>query len=907
MFWNLLEKYSTQTALISPEYEHISYECLAHLADNAGFHGGVRRLALIEMDNSVASIAAYLGALRAGHAIILTNAGSPTALEALIERYDPELVWTQQPKFDVRALSPQNALHSDVAILTDAGNPPAREALIERHDPELVWTQQREVDVRALSPQNALHSDVAIMLSTSGTTGSPKLVRLSAASLEANARSIADYLAIDGEVRAVTTLPPAYSYGLSVINSHLAAGAALVLTDMSVTDRDFAELLSRFGVTSMAGVPYTYELLEATGLIDALPASMKILTQAGGRLAPERIERIRKAAEQQGASFFVMYGQTEATARMSYVPPDQLVSFPDCIGRPIPGGRFSFRDPETNATADGAGELIYHGPNVMMGYANTREDLARGHELDALATGDLAEIAAPGVYRITGRKSRFLKIFGLRIALDEVEREASRRGWTAVATGDDTCITVAIEGPQDPAPLADQLAQHFGLPANRVVAVSFPSLPRLDNGKIDYRAVMTAASCTPEGNDQGEAPLAAYTAFLARLARKPAVATSMSFEAIGGDSLNYVEGSIILERAFGRVPQGWEAMTLDDLAAIAPSADVPMPRGAPPKTLDTRYIQAMRTIAILLVVGAHAKEPFRGTAGSPPLISFTHVNVIFIFVAGYLFQYLLTSFHYSSYLRVKLKTVILPYITISIPAIAMYMVGMKDLSTLGAPSWVDSPHEWVGYMLVTGTHLGPLWFIPMIAIVYIASPLLKAMDDRPNLYWSIFPLLLLSAFVGRSATDNNPLQAFVFYLPVYIIGMWSSRYRDRLLPVLQRNWPPLLAALLLPALVYVGEKGAQELSFISKILFSMGLLGLLSRVSAKLSKTFDWIGDLSFGIYFVHGYIAAVFLILMRKHVVVYGVFEYLFVLTVIFAGSTAVVLAAKRLLGSRSRMIIGA
>ena len=553
MFWQDLERFDDAIALIAEDGTRMDYAALARAADAAGFGGGVRRLALLELDNSVASLVAYLGALRAGHAVILANTGADAAFADLRARYRPELVWT----------------HGRLESVADA-------------------------------PVVPLHPDLCVMLSTSGSTGSSKLVRLSAAAVDANARSIVEYLHIKSHARAITSLPPAYSYGLSVLNSHLAAGAAIVLTTRSVIEPGFAALLRREGVTSIAGVPYSYEMMAKSGLLDALPPSVSTLTQAGGRLVPTLVERVRIAAESQGARFFVMYGQTEATARMAYMPPEHLAAFPDCIGRAIPGGRLDLRDPETGAATPHAGELFYTGPNVMMGYAEAREDLARGAEIDALATGDLAEKAGPDLLRITGRKSRFVKLFGLRIALDEVERAARAEGWTATVAGDDSRIVVAVEDQRDPAALADSLASRYKVPADRIVAVRVDPLPRLPTGKPDYRGIMAAAPI-PDPDAATAGGIVAYRALLTKLARGNPVDDDSSFETIGGDSLNFVEASILLERTLGELPDGWDAMTLGDLTVLAGAA--PRKAGAARSRVDSDIL--VRVCAILAIIVGH--------------------------------------------------------------------------------------------------------------------------------------------------------------------------------------------------------------------------------------------------------------------------------------------------------------
>ena len=217
--------------------------------------------------------------------------------------------------------------------------------------------------------------------------------------------------------RAITTLPLHYCYGLSVLHSHLLAGASVVLTDASVVDPCFADALRDHGVTNLAGVPHTFEMLERAGADRVRVPSLRLLTQAGGRMSPDAVTRWTARAETWGARFYVMYGQTEATARMAFLPPELAVRRPAAIGRAIPGGELRLEP--VDGQPDDVGELVYRGPNVMMGYAQHPDDLAEGALLDELRTGDLARFHADdGVFEIVGRRSRFVKPFGLRIDLD---------------------------------------------------------------------------------------------------------------------------------------------------------------------------------------------------------------------------------------------------------------------------------------------------------------------------------------------------------------------------------------------------------------------------------------------------------------------------------------------------------
>jgi acyl-coenzyme A synthetase/AMP-(fatty) acid ligase len=194
------------------------------------------------------------------------------------------------------------------------------------------------VELGVAESRRPLHPELALLLSTSGSTGSPKLVRLSDRNVSSNAHAIGSYLELTPDDRGITSLPLHYCYGLSVLHSHLTAGASIVLTDASVVDPCFTDALQAHGVTNVAGVPHTFELLERAGRDRLNVPTLRFITQAGGRMAPERVEQWVRRAERWGAKFYVMYGQTEATARMAYLPPEIARRRPSAIGRPIPGG-----------------------------------------------------------------------------------------------------------------------------------------------------------------------------------------------------------------------------------------------------------------------------------------------------------------------------------------------------------------------------------------------------------------------------------------------------------------------------------------------------------------------------------------------------------------------------------------
>jgi acyl-CoA synthetase (AMP-forming)/AMP-acid ligase II len=337
-----------------------------------------------------------------------------------------------------------------------------------------------------------VHPETAVLLTTSGTTGSRKFVRLSASNVEANARSIAQYLELDPGERPVTSLPVHYSFGLSVLNSHWFAGACVVLTDDSVVQPSFWEAFRSYGCTSIAGVPFSYQLLERLGFREMDLPSLHTMQQAGGALDRRLTEVYARFMADRGGRLFVMYGQTEATARIAYVPPDRLPEKLGSAGIAIPGGRLEI-DPATVEQRDGTaiGEVIYRGPNVMMGYASSPEDLELGDELHGvLRTGDLGYLDADGFLFLVGRSKRIGKVFGHRINLDEVEVRLREHGPAAVVGGPDSIWGFCEFGTEESvAALAASLARDLRLHHSAVKLRRVDVIPRSASGKIDYRAV----------------------------------------------------------------------------------------------------------------------------------------------------------------------------------------------------------------------------------------------------------------------------------------------------------------------------------------------------------------------------------------------------------------------------------
>ena len=336
-----------------------------------------------------------------------------------------------------------------------------------------------------------LNGQLALLLATSGSTGSPKLVRQSYQNIKSNTEAIVKYLGMEMSDRAITTLPMSYTYGLSIINTHLYIGASVIVTSKTLVQRGFWDLLLRAEATNFGGVPYTYEVLDKLDFFRMDLPSLRYFTQAGGKLKKELCLKYAEEGRGQGKDFIVMYGASEATARMSYLPADMAVEKAGSIGVPIPGGRFELigSDGSLITGTDTAGELVYYGDNVCMGYAEQCLDLAKGDEWNArLETGDLAERDPDGFYYIVGRKSRFLKLFGKRVNLSHIEELLEQKGYPAVCLGDDDHMRVYTTE-RDTAAVKNCVCSLTEINRAAFKVFHINEIPRNDAGKVRYSEI----------------------------------------------------------------------------------------------------------------------------------------------------------------------------------------------------------------------------------------------------------------------------------------------------------------------------------------------------------------------------------------------------------------------------------
>jgi acyl-CoA synthetase (AMP-forming)/AMP-acid ligase II len=413
------------------------------------------------MSLDVASVQRYLGAFESGRAVAMID---PTldadVLAELVERFRPAAV------LGAGELSFDGYASADVV------------------GPALVRTARDAV---------VPHPDLAVLLPTSGSTGNPKLVRLSHDAVLRNADAIAQVLGITADEVAPTALPLHYSYGLSVLNSHLLRGATVVVEANGLMGRPFWEAVEKYRITSLAGVPYHYEMLRRLRFDPAKYPTLRTITQAGGRLRPELVTEFNDKMRAVGGQMFVMYGQTEAAPRMSTVPAARLAEKLGSAGPALPGGKFTVRMADGTETAQPniTGEIVYRGPNVMMGYAETAQELAEGDAAGGvLVTGDLGYLDEDGFLFVTGRLKRIGKIFGNRVSLDDLEQAVKDFGASAaVAAGDKVVIWVERAAAAECKAAAKVLSERLHLHVTGFDVRPIEEFPLLPSGKIDYRSL----------------------------------------------------------------------------------------------------------------------------------------------------------------------------------------------------------------------------------------------------------------------------------------------------------------------------------------------------------------------------------------------------------------------------------
>lgn len=542
MFFNDLGRFKDNVAVIDAvSGSTITYADLDHQVTTLAQQlGNDKALVFIESKNTIKSVVCYLACLKSNKVVYLADDFDSDKSVQLINLYNPNI------------------------LINGLGQ-------VYHHS------------------QNSypLHPNLTLLLSTSGTTGTPKFVKLSTSNIQSNTESIVEYLELNEDDIALAHLKLHYSYGLSILHSHLQAGACTVFTAHSVLDTGFWDDLAMYSATSFAGVPYTFEALLKTDFDFKTYPTLRYVTQAGGKLEGFLVKQYALQAQASGVDFFVMYGQTEASPRISYLPPHLTADFPHTIGRAIPQGHLSIIDDDGHEikALDKAGELVYRGDNVMMGYAHSVADLAGDETPEVLLTGDIACRTQHELFYLVGRTKRFVKLFGLRINLDDVQSFVKNSYPHSAVTGDDNAIIIALESRSDDVdstPLLTLLSEHYALPRDKFIITTFNSIPLLSNGKYDFKTIAAYIYKKPKLGfmrrtlrsistilelDEKEWESISHL-FIEALCLKE-LSPDENFHSLNADSLSFVYLSVELEHCLGsELPKQWQQCSVAELELI---------------------------------------------------------------------------------------------------------------------------------------------------------------------------------------------------------------------------------------------------------------------------------------------------------------------------------------------------
>ena len=420
-----------------------------------------RSLILCLCKNNQESLLAYLTSIECKIVPILLESGTNIdQIKNIISSYKPEFIW-----------------------IPNANKDSFKDFEFEFEYKNYILLSKKNLNVHKLD------KNLALLLSTSGSTGSPKFVRLSYKNLESNASSISEYLSISKKEKPITVLPMSYSFGLSIINSHIINGCTILMTTKSIMQKDFWEFFKINEATSISGVPYTFEILLKLGFLKMHLPHLKTITQAGGSLKKELVKEFSDYSTKNNKNFFVMYGQTEATARMSYLPPEQASEKLESIGIPIPKGSFEIMDDNNKIISEDnvEGELVYKGPNVSMGYANNLEDLSKPDiNKGILYTGDIAKKDSDDFYYIVGRKNRFIKVYGNRINLDDTEKLLKSVVDDVACKGIDDNLEIYFVGQEKVDVLKQFIKDKTSINSHAISYIEVNEIPKTSAGKIKY-------------------------------------------------------------------------------------------------------------------------------------------------------------------------------------------------------------------------------------------------------------------------------------------------------------------------------------------------------------------------------------------------------------------------------------
>lgn len=457
-----LDKWSRDSiAAIDAQGNQLAYGELRDFAVRIGDMMPPRSLLFMLVENNVGGIAWTIGNICAGNVPLILNAHLDEQLyRSLYELYQPPYVCVP-------------------------------EAMVDKYPYETVISCYGYTLMETGNEVCPVNDELSHLLPTSGSTGSPKLVRHKYENIEAAALNISTFFELTEKDRPLMVLPLYYTMGLSMVFSHFYVGATVLITNQSMTDRGFWQFIKEQEATSFTGVPYSYEILNLMRFFRMDLPNLTLLTQGGGRMPKELNLKFAEYCRDRGKQWIATYGQSECTARMAWLPPKWAIEKVGSIGIAVPNAELSLIDMDGNpvTTSNTEGEMCYRGKNVTMGYARGREDLMNGDERHGfIRTGDLAYYDEDGCYYIVGRMGRFLKLFGMRVGLDECERIVKGKfpGLECACVGTDEKMLVYLTDEKFKEHVKDELVSRLKLVATSFEVRIIKEIPKNEAGKVLY-------------------------------------------------------------------------------------------------------------------------------------------------------------------------------------------------------------------------------------------------------------------------------------------------------------------------------------------------------------------------------------------------------------------------------------
>ena len=461
MFLNIDKQVPTSVALIDNEGHSITYGELAEEMRALGAKVEPRSVIFILCKNTVGAMAGYLSFIERGAVPLnLSHKIDEELLSTLLQTYTPAYLWVP-------------------------------EEFTDKFEYETICSSYGYTLLRTGEALYPLNDQLQFLMTTSGSTGSPKLVRYKKGNLEANAKNVAKAFGWTKDERPICDLGMQYTMGLNVINTHLYVGATVLLTTSNLMSGDFWDYLRKERATNFTGVPFSYDIMYRLRFERMDLPYLTTLSEGGGKLTDARFIQLAEYAQRTGKRFIASFGTTETSARMACLPAELALTKTGSIGRAIPEGELFLIDGDGKVQTEpvAEGEMCYRGPNVTMGYAECRDDLMRGDDFGGeYHTGDLARRDEDGCYYVTGRMSRFLKLLSYRVSLDQCERLIQQEfGIECACSGTDQCMNVYLTDGSKKAEVLDFIAARTKLYRSLFKVIIVDKILRNDSGKIRYR------------------------------------------------------------------------------------------------------------------------------------------------------------------------------------------------------------------------------------------------------------------------------------------------------------------------------------------------------------------------------------------------------------------------------------